>query len=820
MASTSSREAALERRKALTSAGKKAEGRYTSGPSRVRSAADARPTRTNTAPAQPAADEVMRSSAPASRPSGRTRPTVLSAPSRAERFAGSAPAASDPSRRPAGRPISNPSRDLVLARREALAKRGKRADTSRDRTRTDLGRSPTRGTGAAAPAAPASEKPCKCHERESTAVSSAASSRPSLSVSLANRTPSSNGIGNGRSQRRAAQHNPSRALVLARREALSKRGKSASTPSSSTAATVARQSSPDLSTRELAQKVRELKSKVGSAGSSRNGGTRPTGPNRHGARQNAAADAHWKVGASQTLSGQTVTGTQANRSLKTTGNEAATCRTITGTEYLGAEVFQTFCGVQPSAPIQPAKVRVTATSHGNRVTGNEVGRSEKVTGDEPGTCKNVTGTEYISANQSSAYCGGATPSVRKVGRSQTLGGQPVSGVLVGRSEKVTGDEPGSGRQLTGDQYIGAEAPAPGRAPTKVASLQTLRGTGITGTHVGRSQQVTGDEPGSCRNITGDEYIGIQQYNAFCGGRPAPEAPKVGFSVTHRSQVVSGTRTGRSEKVTGDEPGTCKAVTGTPYAGLEEAGNWCSSQQVQSIRQRTPMRMGTVMSGVQPGIGGVMTGAERGACEDITGTPYVGPDQLREACGAADSNDADFPQPLEDQPWQRFSIQSPARAAQVGRERRGGVTGSSTEVGGGRITGPFAMAGDKITGTEHFRFNQGPRPLSRGPIQPPGAPATAPSDNDNQRAASRVTGEGISAGLKITGDDWDRGERVTGTEGVSARNRNPSRAGSVMPMRSHDYKRNQDLPVPESRITGSSGNTTAGSLITVSGGARG
>jgi hypothetical protein len=606
--------------------------------------------------------------------------------------------------------------------------------------------------------------------------------------------------------------------VLARREALSKRGKSANTPSSSTAATVARQSSPDLSTRELAQKVRELKSKVGSAGSSRNGGTRPTGPNRHGSKQNASADAHWKVGASQTLSGQTVTGTQANRSPKTTGNEAATCRTITGTEYLGAEVFQTFCGNQPSAPIQPAKVRVSATSHGNRVTGNEVGRSEKVTGDEPGTCKNVTGTEYISANQSAAYCGGINPSVRKVGRSQTIGGQPVSGVLVGRSEKVTGDEPGSGRQLTGDQYIGAEAPAPGRTPTKVASLQTLRGTGITGTHVGRSQQVTGDEPGSCRNITGDEYIGTQQYDAFCGGRPAPEAPKVGFSVTNRSQIVSGTRTGRSDKVTGDEPGTCKVVTGTPYAGLEEAGNWCSSQQVQSIRQRTPRRMGSVMSGIQPGIGGVMTGAERGACEDISGTPYVGPDQLLEACGAAAATDADFPQSLaEAQPWQSFSVQSPARAAQASRQRPGGVTGTSTEVGGGRVTGPFAMAGDKITGTEHFRFDQAPRSLARGPIQPSAAPVSVDED---ARPTSRVTGEGISAGLKITGDDWDRGERVTGTEGVSARNRNPSRAGSVMQMRAHDYKRNQDIPVPESRITGSSGNTAAGSLITVSGGARG
>lgn len=821
MASTSSREAALERRKALTSGGKKAAGRFTSSPSRVRSSTDARPTRTNAAPERSESAEVRGSAPSASDPSlrsagraGRSRPSTLSAPTRAERFAGSAPSASDPSRRAAGRPISNPSRDLVLARREALSKRGKRAETSRDRTRTDLGPT-TRGTGTTQSSA-SPEGKCNCKEREAAAAAPTVRSRPSLTDSLASRAASPAGGASARTPRRAAQHNSSRALVLARREALSKRGKSASTPSSSTAATVARQSSPDLSTRELAQKVRELKSKVGSAGSSRNGGTRPTGPNRNGAKQNAAADAHWKVGASQTLSGQTVTGTQANRSVKTTGNEAATCRTITGTEYLGAEVFQTFCGTQPSAPVQPAKVRVTATSHGNRVTGNEVGRSEKVTGDEPGTCKNVTGTEYISANQSAAYCGGINPSVRKVGRSQTLGGQPVSGVLVGRSEKVTGDEPGSGRQLTGDQYIGSEAPAPGRAPTKVASLQTLRGTGITGTHVGRSSQVTGDEPGSCRNITGDEYIGSQQYDAFCGGRPAPEAPKVGFSVTNRSQVVSGTRTGRSDKVTGDEPGTCKAVTGTPYAGLEEAGNWCSSQQVDTIRKRTPVRMGTVMSGIQPGIGGVMTGADRGACEDITGTPYVGPDQLLEACGAATSADADFPQPLEDQPWQRFSIQSPARAAQSSRDPRGGVTGSSTEVGGGKITGPFAMAGDKITGTETFRFNQSPRPLSRGPIQP----AAPVSVEDDARPTSRVTGEGISAGLKITGDDWDRGERVTGTEGVSARNRNPSRGGTVMPMRSHDYKRNQDVPLPESRVTGSSGNTTAGSLITVSGGARG
>jgi hypothetical protein len=84
----------------------------------------------------------------------------------------------------------------------------------------------------------------------------------------------------------------------------------------------------------------------------------------------------------------------------------------------------------------------------------------------------------------------------------------------------------------------------------------------------------------------------------------------------------------------------------------------------------------------------------------------------------------------------------------------------------------------------------------------------------------VTGEGITAGLKITGDDWDRGERVTGTEGVSARRRNPSRPGQMNAMPSFQNKRNEQVPEPVSRVTGSSGNTQSGSLITVSGGARG
>ena len=786
MARLSSRELALERRKALTTSGKKSSVAAGDGANRVRTVADARPTRTNAAAAAEPA------SAPAT-------PAAV-APQRTTSFT-AAPA----KRSSQVKPHRDPSRELVLARRDALSRRGKTADTSRDRNRADVARQTKASAPAAAPAE--TTKSCGCGGKRAAEKASLSAPAPKLSARTERRSAT---------PKRRAIENPSRALVLARREAMSKHGKTAGKQPTSAAA-VARQANPDLTSRELAQQVRELRTKAGARNKQSAGVTRPTGPNRHGAKQAAAADAHWKVGESTTTGGQTVTGTQANRSVKTTGNEASTCRSITGTEYLGAEVFQTFCQTAPAATT-PAKVRVTATSHGNRVTGNEVGRSEKVTGDEPGTCKSVTGTEYISANQSAAYCGGGVTSPRKVGHSLTEQGRPVSGVMVGRSASVTGDEAGANRSLTGDQYLGSDPLPEGRPAAKVGLSGTLSGTGVTGTMVGRSAQVTGDEFGSCHRVTGDQYVSAEQVNAFCGGKPEPEAAKVGFSITNRNQVVSGTRTGRSENVTGDEPGSCQAVTGTPYAGLEQAGQHCGTPAVQAIRERTPVRVGTpsaAMTGIQPGVGGVMTGDKRGACEAVTGTPYVGADQLAAACGAdAPAGTDTHGQAPEGAAWTRFSVVSPARAAQQQREAASGVTGTSYEQGN-RITGPFDMAGGKVTGTEQFRFdNREFQNRQQRQFQPTVAVVSEPSE----KPASRVTGEGSST--KITGDDWDRGEHVTGTEGASARRRNPSRPGPMSAMSPFERKRNEENEWPVSRVTGSSGNTEKGSLITVSGGARG
>ena len=234
-------------------------------------------------------------------------------------------------------------------------------------------------------------------------------------------------------------------------------------------------------------------------------------------------------------------------------------------------------------------------------------------------------------------------------------------------------------------------------------------------------------------------------------------------------------------------------------------------------QRGQKRFGTLMTGSQPGIGGRTTGDERGACKPLTGTPYLGSDQAAEVCAAvpAEPGSPDFPQPLpggiEAGSWGDFSLSPPAHATQ-GPRSLSGVTGSTYE--GGHITGPFGMAPGKVTGTEEARFGR----RGRGPLE---AEPPAEQTMVDGRVKSRITGEGIDAGHKITGDDWDRGDRVTGTEGTSALARNPTRRGPRMPMAAAMAKgRPESVPEPVSKVTGGSGNTDKGALITYSGGARG
>jgi len=629
---------------------------------------------------------------------------------------------------------------------------------------------------------------------------------------------SSPSLSNGRSKARAPRKpdvsaNPGRAASLARRRAQSTRGKAGVSASGMSAAQTARATNPELSGRELAQALRDQRSKRGGAGQKRSA---PTGRQRpkpnadKGPGPGPAQDQPWKVGAGETSHGQTVTGTQVGRSRDVTGDESSTCRTVTGTEYMGADIFRDFCQAEPAKSV--TRVGASSTSRGGVVTGNEVGRTTRVTGNEPGTCKRVTGTEYVGAEQTQAYCGTQSePGPAKVSGTETGKGKTVTGNLVGRSQRVTGNETGADRQLTGTQYTQlAEA----GAPPKVGASATLRGGSVTGTMVGRREKMTGDEPGSCRTITGDDYVGQEQYRDFCQSTPAPDDQKVGLSRTLSGETVTGTMTGRSSRVTGDEPGTCKAITGTPYAGSEQYSGYCNPRQVEMVAARMQLSKraaGAPMTGIQPSVGGKMTGDDKGACETVSGTPYVGADQQADACPAlpAEPDNPDFPQPLGETPWGEFSVTSPSHAT-TAPQAKNGVTGTGYEQG--QITGPFGMATGKVTGTEEARFGRGDKPAPVPEVQP----------QVDGRVKSRVTGEGISAGLKITGDDWDRGDRVTGTEGTSAMRRNPTRRGSPMsamaPLR--EGTRNEDLPDPVSKVTGGSGNTERGALVTYSGGARG
>jgi hypothetical protein len=753
----SSRELALARRRALSSVGKTAvKGAATTGAAPV-----------STAPAAPA-----RSSS-----------------------AAAVPAAQGSSARKASR-----------ARRESMSSSGKAGIRSTDRTR-----SAGQVTAAAAPAAtPAasgkSETGCGCGCKQArtdknTAAEAAAASPVTAPVArqpVAGARPAD------------IKRSAGRVASLARRQAMSVRGKAGVSAGSMSLAQAARAGNPNLSSRELSQSIREQRSRNGRCGEKKSspcGRVRP----KPAAQTGASEDAPWKVGASETAHGQTVTGTMVGRSRSVTGDEPSTCRGITGTEYLGADIFRDFCQSDPGAA--PRKVTVTSTSHGNAVSGNRIGRGGNVTGNEAGTCKRVTGNEYISADQSQGYCGEwLAKSPRKVTRVETSKGKVMTGSNVGRSEKVTGDEQGMNRQLTGTQYTRPEDI--GAAPVKVGKSTTLRGGIVTGTTVGRRERMTGDEPGSCRNITGDDYVGQEQYSAFCSTTPAPADRKVGASATGKGMQVTGTMTDRNSKVTGNEPGTCKAVTGTPYAGSDVYENFCPAEDAAQAGRRTRQSRATPgmpLTGIQPGVGGKTSGDARGACEPVSGTPYVGADQFAAACPAtpADTASPDFPQPLERAPWQQFSVSSPSGGAQ-GALGSTGVTGSSYEQG--HITGPFGMAPGKVTGTEEARF--GRETVQAGEMRPQTAGEV------EGRVKSRITGEGQDAGLKITGDDWDRGNNITGTEGTSAKRRNPTRRSGPAASMAVESKRNEDMPLPVSKVTGGSGNTERGSLVTYSGGARG
>jgi len=610
-----------------------------------------------------------------------------------------------------------------------------------------------------------------------------------------------------------------RKLCQERRRALSTQGKVVVETSCSRVSRTSHNSAQSstmagLSGRDAAQARREAMCKQGRGDQS---AYRPSGRTR----QKPAAPA--KVEQGTTLSGTSVTGTQVERGARVTGAEPGSCRAITGTEYIGTEQYSALCTAIPEPA--PAKVGVGRTTRGQRVSGVELGHNVKVTGDEHGTCKAVTGTEYLSADKFESFC--ATRPVltpAKVSVAATEAGQRVSGTEVGRSARVTGDEPGSCRKLTGSQYyqpesFGSLCRDGGSAPHKVSVMSTLREHVLTGTETTPGNRVTGTEHGVCASVTGTESAGLAQYQA-CNRKPVSVPEKVGVMRTWHEQPVSGTSVERSSKVTGDEYGSCQPVTGTEYAGPDQYAAFCAPDHHATARALMASQSGVadaMTTGIRLGPDSKVTGSARGEGQVLSGTPYASTNQraLQKSGdgtrmhpltrGPADAPHTAVAVPEVAAVRGNFSVTTPARNAQERPLSR--VTGTAYGAVG-RITGPVNLAAGLVSGTPEFRY----RDEAYGAV-----PATTATEVPR----SRLTGDGREGGFAITGAAWRRNESITGTEGTSTR-RNPTlrgdQRGTVLGASQMKDRERPALPI--SRVTGSSGNDAKGSSITYSGGARG
>lgn len=699
-------------------------------------------------------------------------------------------------------------RELALQRRQAMALRGKSVAT--------------KSVNAKLAATSTLVKSAVAHVPANLGQLGESTGAGTCSSNLSQQTVSGSGLDQDVRQASllsALQMGSSRALARARRAALATDGKqgalrvAAATrlthvlPQTDWQQAIAK----GVSGREVAKQRRLVRAIVGRQ-SPVVASTKPSGRMR-AKHETQAAPA--KVSLPPTRAGHSVTGTSTAVSHKVTGHEAGASKTVTGIEYLASEHVSAMNG--PRSTPRPSMVMNSGILRDQQVNRTELGRQGMVTGLESGSTHSVTGTEYLSQHHIVK-----TPQVaqtgnpRKVSVMSSKGIQTASSLEMVPSLKVTGNESGAGRQLTGSQYFNAVdfgQPSATEAPSKVALIHTLAGSLVTGTELGRSQKVTGDNRGGCRAVTGTEFISSQQLQTVCQDVEfVSSIQKVGHDQTWNDQTVSGVGLGRSKLVTGNEHGACSPITGSAYLGRQYFQDFCEPSQTNAqhaLGRREGSISASVVTGDRPGAGGsAMTGDQRGACGPVSGTPYVGADNMPPQCGTS----ARFVVPVRAEKASKsgvtahdFSIRPPARQA---RERSSDyVTGSTFS--SQRITGAANKGSGLITGTPEFRHREDDTTL----IQ------TAKFSS----GASKLTGEGSESGVPISGSAWKTSDRVTGTEGTSSTVRNPSKRGDVRETMGMSVKNSHHLERPEqpiSRVTGSSGNTSKGAAVTLSGGARG
>ena len=415
-----------------------------------------------------------------------------------------------------------------------------------------------------------------------------------------------------------------------------------------------------------------------------------------------------KVVESLTERGQRVTGIHTHQAASVTGIERGSGMPVSGTQSIGADSS----GAWRSGP----KVGHARTQSGLIVSGTLVRSKVSITGDE------FAGTIRITGEADQSVEDDLTPRANGFASTQferqaDPHGHTVFGTNLGRMGR--------------------------RARERRQALEsTDNGLPVTGSAVGRSIRVTGDEDGACRTVTGDQYSTPTSRRVECGAPSSGWArfdpvtgAKVSVAQTWAQQKVTGVDVEHNPLVTGDARGSCTSVTGSQYQGPETIEGWCDDAAVRKARGRLVRREAFApVTGDTPVHDTSVTGTARGAGRDITGTPYYR-DEWTDA--------VEFAEPVAAID-QRFSVVSPQRKAQISASRNG------VEKNNGRVTGSFAIGQDKITGNKEFLFR--PRGIANGDGRAGHAQLTGEGRTEGRRITgdawsqhTNVTGtEGVTA----------------------------------------------------------------------------
>jgi len=349
-----------------------------------------------------------------------------------------------------------------------------------------------------------------------------------------------------------------------------------------------------------------------------------------------------------------VTGLSHAQGRAVTGAEAGRDMPLTGTQYVAGNEG----GYRPS----PDKVGYARTPGGKTVSGTMVRSTVRITGDEDGAGARITGNADQTAGDDLA--------VRAV-TALSAGAQ-----FPGRA------------QPHGHSVFGGSRRRDAQRPIE----QTLKGHAVSGTAIGRSVRITGDEGGAHRTLTGTQYLAPYDREALPvseGGRADPvSGSKVFPSRTWGGQTVTGPQFEHNPSVTGSEHGTCQTLTGTPYYGASGAEGWCDLEALGTEASLRSLRTPPAVTGNVPMHDPAVSGTGRGANRTITGSAYF------VAETAARSTDID---PVT-RSISGFSIGSPQRMAHLAA--REGMP-QSAEHHQAAITGTFAQGVGKITGNVEF-----------------------------------------------------------------------------------------------------------------------